>query len=354
MMLLAACAADRDRPEPNVTGRVHPVGILDEQSEQFHGKELARRDYDFALCAKCHGDDFAGGTSKVSCLDCHDDGPTACSTCHRESVERGAHALHRVKNVACAECHTVPTSWNSDGHVRRNGIVDPGPAEITFGALAAQTSTPAYTDGACSNVYCHGSSTPRWDAQPTGSCASCHGAPPASHAQNQCATCHPVGAPHVDGALQIGRTAGCDGCHGSGGDPAPPFDLAGNEFTTALGVGAHQAHLNVPSQLRTPLQCSECHSVPASVTAPGHIDTALPAEVVAAVGWNRTTQTCGTWCHGTAAPVWTQQGGAECGTCHGVPPATAAHAGVTNVQMCSSCHPALPSASHMDGDIDVF
>jgi len=365
VLVVAGCAEERARPEPNVTGRLHPPGITNEDSEYFHGRELARRDYDFSLCAKCHGEDFAGGTSKVSCLACHDDKPTACATCHREDVEAGAHAVHRTRGVACAECHTVPDSWNAEGHIRRGGSADPRPAEVVFGATAALTIDPAnrvgspqYANGTCTNVYCHGdalaaggaATEPRWDAPVTGNCDRCHGAPPPSHAQDRCVSCHPQTAPHIDGAIQIGRTAGCDGCHGGGGDPAPPFDLAGNEFTTALGVGAHQAHLAGPSLLRAPLACSECHAVPATVDALGHIDSPLPAEVAPAIGWSRVTGTCGTWCHGSATPVWTQQGGAACGTCHAVPPATPVHAGAT-VQTCSTCH---PSASHMDGDVDVL
>jgi len=80
-----------------------------------------------------------------------------------------------------------------------------------------------------------------------------------------CATCHPASAPHIDGALQIGRTAGCDGCHGTAASPAPPVDLAGNTATTALGVGAHQAHLS-----DMPLtSCATCH--PGTVDAFGNI-----------------------------------------------------------------------------------
>jgi predicted CxxxxCH...CXXCH cytochrome family protein len=215
-----------------------------------------------------------------------------------------------------------------------------------------------FANGTCANIYCHGdalgaaggtATRPAWDEPALGGCNGCHGTPPPSHAQARCATCHPQDAPHIDGVIQVGRTAGCDGCHGGSGDPAPPYDLDGNEFTTALGVGAHQAHLAGASQLRAPLACGECHAVPATVDAAGHIDSALPAEVLPGVGWNRITGTCGTWCHGSAAPVWTQEGGAACGSCHAVPPATAVHAGVTTVQ-CANCH---PSAAHMDGDVDV-
>jgi predicted CxxxxCH...CXXCH cytochrome family protein len=366
-VLWTACAQERERPEPGVTGRIHPPGILEEGSDNFHGKELARRDYDFELCAKCHGEDFTGGAANVSCLECHDDGPTACATCHRDDVERGAHSIHRISNVACSECHAVPESWASEGHIRREGKADLGPAEVVFGARAAHTidpadraGAPAFANGTCTNVYCHGAvlgasggtaTAPRWVEPAASGCDRCHGSPPPSHAQAECVTCHPSTAPHIDGAIQVGRTNGCDGCHGRNGDPAPPTDLAGNEFTTAFGVGAHQAHLTVPTQLRGPLVCSDCHVVPLSVTATGHIDSPLPAEVVPATGWNRTTGTCTTWCHGGDSPIWTAQGAVTCGSCHAVPPPSQAHAGVTSVQSCASCH---PGSAHMDGDVDVF
>ena len=42
-------------------------------------------------CTTCHGTDFAGGAAKVSCLDCHKQGPTACDTCHGQPPQTGAH-----------------------------------------------------------------------------------------------------------------------------------------------------------------------------------------------------------------------------------------------------------------------
>lgn len=342
-----ACAEDRARPDSSpATGNVHPLGIDDKDSENFHGKELARRGYDFALCASCHGEDFAGGKAGVSCMTCHDDGPTACSTCHGDDgPSSGNHAVHRVDAMlACNECHRVPDRWDAPGHL--------GSVDVTFGPLASTGRPATFTAGAC-GVYCHGDARPRWDAAPVKSCDRCHGAPPPSHAQSDCATCHPPSAPHVDGTLQVGRTAGCDGCHGAGGDAAPPADLAGNQFTTALGVGAHQAHLRAPSGIRAPVACVECHAVPATTIAPGHLDSTLPAEVVPDLGWDRTAQTCtSAWCHGPARPMWTQTGGAFCGSCHGVPPATPSHAGA-NVSTCASCHPA-GFARHIDGVLDVL
>lgn len=381
------CSEERPRPDANPTGRLHAPGILDPADDDWHGHLLAREAYDFEQCAQCHGQDLGGGAAP-SCRTCHTDGPTTCATCHRGDTEGDAHPIHRAAGVGCAECHVVPAAWDAEGHVRRDGELDAPPAEVTFGALAAlptpqRQGPPTFDGGRCANVYCHGDALPpsgginlrpAWDATPVQACDRCHGGPPPDHAPYppaQCRGCHP-GA-HIDGTLQVGGPA-CDSCHGGAGDPAPPVDLSGNQFTTALGVGAHQAHLDGPSRLRGPIPCSTCHLVPLAVDTPGHIDTLQPAEVIAEIGWDRTAQTCGAWCHATASsptlsPPWTAGGGAVCGACHGVPPPTPSHAGVTSLPQCVSCHarsidmfgnflfttgPDGPVSEHIDGTVDVF
>ena len=275
---------------------------------------------------------------------------------------------------------------SGEGHIRVGGKADPAPAEVVMADRAAvtpaaggRTGDPTYDPAThtCAQVYCHGdvfaqgggaSTRPRWST-PSGptACTSCHGAPPTDHAWASCATCHPTGAPHVDGAVQV--ATGCSGCHGSAASPAPPRDLDGDQFTTALGVGAHQAHLTAPSRLSTPIPCTTCHAVPTAVNAAGHIDTPAPAEVAAAVGWDRTTGTCATaWCHRAARPVWTHTGEVTCGSCHGVPPTTPAHNPAMTLRDCRNCHPNTVDAfgnirfvdgpsgtttAHLDGDVDA-
>jgi len=121
---LAACSEERDLGGACEGGAcsegVHPAGFLDPTSDAFHGKELARRSWDFALCGTCHGADFKGGlvTGAVACTDCHADGPTACTTCHGEAgPTSGNHAPHHAAQLACSECHTVPASWDAPGHL---------------------------------------------------------------------------------------------------------------------------------------------------------------------------------------------------------------------------------------------
>ncbi len=377
MCALAACADPRvySMPCSDCTVSVHPPGILDPTSPDFHGAKLASENWNFSICQNCHGSDFSGGKAGVSCLSCHPQGPTACSTCHGlTGPKTNAHATHLGRGYDCSECHVKPASWDAVGHIVDVPLGTPAP--VVFGARANLTIDPADRagppsfDGAtCTNVYCHGAvlhqaggsvTAPRWDdPTPPGACDRCHGAPPPSHQRSDCATCHPPGAPHIDGIVEVGRTSGCDGCHGSAASPAPPVDLSGNTFTTAIGVGAHQAHLN-SSYLRGPIPCATCHVVPANVTDPGHLGPS-PAVVVADVAWNRSTQTCGTWCHFGASPVWTTTGGAYCGSCHAIPPADASHSPTMTLASCTTCHPStvdtagsiVPNGTHMNGVVDV-
>ena len=361
---------------------VHPAGIVDPTSPDFHGAELQRQNWNFALCATCHGTDFRGGAAKVSCFSCHADGPTACTTCHGAGPTTNAHAVHTGKRVACAECHIVPATWDADGHILHDGVAITTPAKVTFGVLAnttliaADRAGPASFDGTtCTNVYCHGAAlhdaggtvtAPRWDdPTPPGQCTRCHGDPPPSHARNDCATCHPANAPHIDGIVQVGRTSGCDGCHGSAASPAPPVDLSGNTFTTAIGVGAHQAHLQAQSHISAPIPCATCHVVPTTVDSPGHIDSTGPAIVLATLGWDRNVQTCSNaYCHGPARPIWTSTGQVTCGSCHGIPPSDAPHIPTMTLTSCASCHPGTVDAfgnilvtngtsEHMNGVVDL-
>jgi predicted CxxxxCH...CXXCH cytochrome family protein len=344
---------------------IHAPGLMNPADSEFHGNLLREQNWDFALCQKCHGDDFGGGTSGKTCKGCHVEGPTSCGTCHEKTPSSGAHPAHTAQ-LGCQECHRVPARWDDPGH-----IVDDGPpAEVVLGPLAARdldpprrSQPPAYdaSTGRCENVYCHGGGwgdarathpTPVWTGQGQATCGSCHGTPPADHASTAaCANCH--GGAHLDGKVQLGDGSGtCSACH-----PAAPTS------------GAHQQHLTA-FRLRGPIACSECHRVPTSVTSPGHIDSEPPVEItfgaLASTGgktpaWNGSSCTT-TYCHGDWAPVWTRldQGEAACGTCHGIPPA-GTHAPTLTLRDCHGCHASsvdelgniLMNGGHLDGHVDL-
>jgi predicted CxxxxCH...CXXCH cytochrome family protein len=344
----------------------------------FHGQLLRREGWDFALCQKCHGEDFAGGTAKKSCLGCHAEGPTSCGTCHAKTPATNSHPAH-TGAFACSECHRVPARWDAPGHIlNADGSVDEPPAEVTLGALAARDldpprrdAPPAYdpASGRCDNVYCHGGvladaaathPAPVWTrpGQGQAACGSCHGQPPARHGSRAaCASCHPTDpARHIDGVVELGDgSKSCTACHG-----APP------------ATGAHRQHV-FASALRGPIACSECHLVPETVDAVGHVDSDLPAEVTfgplarargALPAWDAAAGRCSTsYCHGAAAPSWTRldQGEAACGTCHGIPPASPAHAPTLTLRDCHTCHAGsvdafgniLTNGGHLDGNVDL-
>ncbi len=167
----------------------------------------------------------------------------------------------------------------------------------------------------------------------------------------------------------------CSTCHGRPENPAPPVSLSDSNETTVLGVGAHQAHMR-ENAISRKIECTECHLVPESVDAYGHMDSALPAEITwgelaKTEGldpiWDRENERCfSTYCHGASLsggsntePKWTVVDGtqANCGSCHGNPPA-APHPMYTD---CDRCHPdtvdesgqiILATGRHIDGILD--
>jgi predicted CxxxxCH...CXXCH cytochrome family protein len=302
----------------------------------------------------------------------------------------GSHQPHLVtgstwhRDVACTDCHLVPAALDSPGHL------DATPAAELVWSLLSSTSgvTPSWNGSTCTTA-CHGASmggaAPSWapGGAAQAACGTCHGLPPPSPhpaGGTACSVCHSTMAAdggfrspqrHIDGVLDV--SSACDACHGSGGESAPPQDLRGNTATTAAGVGAHRSHLKAATGWHRNVLCSDCHAVPATITAPGHLDTPLPAEVLFSAVANAggvtssyTGTTCATWCHGSvlggrtvATPGWTQvdAGQAACGACHGLPP-PAPHPSIGSTQ-CGVCHPNAAGLSfsdparHIDGVVDL-
>jgi len=315
----------------------------------------------------------------------------------------GAHQIHLNATLStpltCGDCHTVPETIYDDGHMD-----SALPAEVIFSALAKANSTETNWDGATCTVYCHQGdgyqgkfSKPKWTLVDGSQkeCDSCHGAPPAvPHPQSaQCAQCHTkivdkdgkIIAPelHINGQVEIPGQLGCNGCHGSDLNAAPPNDTAGQSAISERGVGVHQSHV-VDTLLHKAYDCSMCHIKPDSWTSEGHID-ALPAEVVfgdLAKGdlrdpkanlnatWNTETLSCSdVYCHslngaGALNPPWTAKQTMVCGSCHGLPPQKTMKGDThpsSSLSGCTTCHPDTINAvgeiidisKHANGIIEV-
>ncbi len=343
----------------------------------------------------------SGSTEVTQCTICHgidgDPAPPRSLTGATRVTDRGvgAHQIHlqggRISgSVSCESCHLVPLFNGDRGH-----LDSALPAEVTYSQLATlDGAQPQWNGMTCAGTYCHGATLtggsntePAWtivDGSEV-TCGSCHGLPPqAPHPTgDRCQNCHSqvVNAEreiinvdlHINGRIDVRYTSGCNSCHGSETNAAPPIDTLGNESTSATGVGAHQAHLE-GGQLSRGVSCESCHVVPLTNEDPGHLDSDLPAEIVyselaildgANPQWNGTT-CAGTYCHGATLtggsntePAWTIVDGSEvtCGSCHGLPP-QAPHPGG---DQCQNCHNQVVNAAreiinidlHMNGTVDI-
>ncbi|HSA24129.1 MAG TPA: CxxxxCH/CxxCH domain-containing protein, partial [Myxococcota bacterium] len=138
---------------------------------------------------------------------------------------------------------------------------------------------------------------------------------------------------------------------------------------------AHRAHLGY-SDWHAPLACDQCHRVPATMEAPGHLDSEPPAELTwgaLAAAWGSApaydgTSCSGVYCHGAAiaaaggahpSPRWTQVDGSQsaCGSCHALPPG-GGHPQNPNCEMCHTRAIAegrrwVDPARHIDGLVEA-
>ena len=321
-------------------------------------------------CGQCHDDMTPGGGMVITDPSRHIDGNVnvnsnqACDSCHGSGGDPappqdtlgntattargvGAHQSHlgvsgSFKPLTCNECHMVPGTVNSAGH-----IDTPLPAELIFSGLASGT---AWNGSTCTNSYCHGAglgsgggnaggnaTQPTWTTV-NGSqaqCQSCHGMPPPAPHPNDssCENCHgQVAGPnhtiiapnlHVDGTVQVTSVhpAGYDALEMHGYD----FDRDGpSSCATAAchGVALTGGASNV--------SCESCHS-----------------------GWQANC----TFCHGGGS----NNTGAPPASVFGLTAATAPEVGAHTAHVtasgnhvafdCSTCH-VKPSAALTPGHID--
>ncbi len=223
----------------------HPAGFITPTSPEFHGMFIkGQQGWRLEPCQTCHGNDYAGGISEVSCRTCHTSiaGPEACNTCHGSEVNYappkdlegdtttaalgvGAHQIHVAETdktnpyADCSACH-IPVRSYADPH----HIDDTPFAEVVFDTLATGHGTlnPIWdrNTATCTSVYCHGNfefkksesanswayvdsvivgkrEIPVWNVieEEGEECEMCHGLPPTGHLnanydKTSCTTCH--------------------------------------------------------------------------------------------------------------------------------------------------------------------
>ncbi len=231
-----------------VNSTSHPEGWTDSGSPDFHGLFIRASQWDLGACQQCHGTDYSGGLTNISCLTCHPQSPEGCVVCHGgvdnqtgappEDLDRntsnmargvGAHTVHLSDGTSylgfdCTICHNVPVAFNEQGHADSEL-----PAELEFSGHAVfDGANPGWDENAltCENTYCHGNwslpkdstswdfaysgdimegnnASPSWTEPGSVVCGSCHDLPPVGHnpsEPNECTNCH---SSVLDGNLQF-------------------------------------------------------------------------------------------------------------------------------------------------------
>ena len=333
VVLWSGCTDLKDGlPLPVAPGvQVHLPSWIDTASTNFHGTFA---NSDVASCLKCHGQNYNGGNSKVSCITCHK--ATGGSIHGRGWVDRTSLKFHG-KKIAAA-------NW------------DMRPCQSCHGATYAGGKVPT------SCTTCHN------QAGGPENCATCHGttnpAPPRDLSGNTAKTFRGVGAHQIH---FLGSTLAsamfCNECHVVPG----PIYAAGHIDGTP----------NAEVVMNNPLARTVTNE-----RGTADWDSTL-ALFTPNPTYNASQFTCAsTYCHGnfkngnpTFAPVWTDASGAQmaCGTCHGdvtkpttlekALPKTASEGG-THPQStsCSACHSGVVDATgkildptkHINGKLNVF
>jgi hypothetical protein len=193
----------------------------------------------FARCQACHGSDFEGGFTGVSCFGCHKPGPPLVKVPHAEAPWfnlTGTDVTHtntdQANAAVCANCHRNPNTNGTPGCFNNtlcHGVVGAAHTFPYSGSVHGPVADPlGPTFTAC--LACHTNNPANAGAYPVAAgtppdCRGCHikGSP-----ENGCGSCHGTDAnggrpdgttfPDVAGRHNIGdHQFGCDNCHGTAG-----------------------------------------------------------------------------------------------------------------------------------------
>jgi CxxxxCH...CXXCH motif protein len=318
-ILLFACLDERS----SVEVPTHPDGWLDKSSDIFHGKFVEESIVSSENCKTCHGQDYTGGNSEVSCFNssCHNSYPHPAGFADSTSADFHTSFVKQIKwdITQCKSCHG--TDYAGAGNQDKN-------------CLTCHTQV----DGPEACNTCHGSAE--------------NPAPPRDLSNNFSTEFVGVGAHQVhlnDTTLTTAYIQDCYLCHnepsilnypGHIDDSSPNADINFGLFASDSG------NVN-PTWNHESATCSNvyCHGAftllkdSAGVNAWGYADSIITGNYSTMV-WNLV---------GT--------GQTECGSCHDLPPK-----GHTAQATCNGCHGRVVDAEfkiidkklHINGKIELF
>jgi len=186
--LIFGCSARKARPTQL---RVHPID-WEARHSSFIFSNALQPEYGTA-CQSCHGTDYTGGTSEISCVGCHNQRQDVCIGCHggnpnstgmptdftgappasligrKEDTARGVGGHLAMVNgrslftgTDCQTCHIKPAFVLASTHFTTSGQGADGRAEVVFSGVAqifaSRYGAPTFDtlSGSCANIYCHG------------------------------------------------------------------------------------------------------------------------------------------------------------------------------------------------------
>jgi uncharacterized CHY-type Zn-finger protein len=308
---------------------VHPTNWANPDLHGEAAKDAPDSSTGFGGCQFCHGTNFDGGVSDVSCFGqgCHSNAPHSPAPWRTPLSSRTHTDTDEGNASVCAQCH------------------------LGQAVTAAQVVEP----GCFNNTLCHGlvgAHPSGWDS-PSRHGASAKASPGANTGFSSCRTCH--GSNFAGGIVNVD----CFDCHGvPAPHPAAPWRGAGlthtdtNEQNAVICGICHQGQSPNPAPQGTPAGCFNntlCHG-PAGVHpdgwgAPSQHGASAKAAPGAITGFPSCKE-----CHGNGFNGGTS--GVSCFDCHGV---SAPHAqapwrdGLThtntnelNAIVCADCHLSVP------------
>ncbi len=304
-MLLANCSEKQSVQSPT-----HPAGWSDQGSEEFHGKFVEESVFKNESCKTCHGEDYQGGTSGVSCYTaaCHAGYPHPQGFADSSNTEN-FHAAF-IRSVVrwdirgCRNCHGA--DYEGDGENPRKNCR----------SCHTETNGPE----ACNT--CHGSKL--------------NAAPPRDLSGNQLPSSPGVGAHQIhvaDTSLTLQLFNRCESCHKTPLIPWVPghIDRADGRaeiLFDSLAHGAGEAAFSAEAGSCANVYCHGAFTLyrDSSAFTFGYADSLITGNYEQK-GWTDTGGTPG-----------------SCAGCHDMPPR--GHVAATT---CNACHGRV-----VDGEFNII
>jgi predicted CxxxxCH...CXXCH cytochrome family protein len=259
------------------------------QCTKCHGQGVALANYSTGLSSTGNNKQSAPGYGGTGVGVNLQTGSVASNVSSDPKV--GSHDTHMRslnnlgKPVSCADCHTVPVTPFSAGHMNGSSLptwsnwvqnketITGSAIPYTFGKGSVASNYDPAT-GTCSNIYCHGATltdgqntSPKWNdgtyltGDRSHDCSQCHGYPPTTSTkkthdpvtETDCSSCHPHNGLrdatdplagydfHINGNLEA--TKFCNSCHDYDTRGAKG-ELWGKNSMAVEGFGAHAVHIN--------------------------------------------------------------------------------------------------------------